>query len=180
MTATTAKYVRVLWELNAPVDGLETAAQIYQESPELQRVLTDPSVYKEEKHAVVDRIFPEKKLQNFMKILCDYSDVEYLEEIVKEGSKMYANEHQSVVNATLRYVTAPDDNQAEGIKTFLMEEFDAHQVELEMIRDERLVGGFVLTANGREWDWSIQRTYPWHAGTARNDSGPSCRSISKR
>ena len=134
MTATTAKYVRVLWELNAPVDGLETAAQIYQESPELQRVLTDPSVYKEEKHAVVDRIFPGKKLQNFMKILCDYSDVEYLEEIVEEY-KMYANEHQSVVNATLRY--------------------DAHQVELEMIRDERLVGGFVLTANGREWDWSI-------------------------
>ena len=65
MTATTAKYVRVLWELNAPVDGLETAAQIYQESPELQRVLTDPSVYKEEKHAVVDRIFPEKKVTEF-------------------------------------------------------------------------------------------------------------------
>ena len=133
MTATTAKYVRVLWELNAPVEDLENAAQIYQESPELQRVLTDPSVYKEEKH---------------------YSDVEYLEEIVEEY-KMYANEHQSVVNATLRYVTAPDDNQLEGIKKFLLEEFDAHQVELEMIRDERLVGGFVLTANGREWDWSI-------------------------
>ena len=49
MTATTAKYVRVLWELNAPVEDLENAAQIYQESPELQRVLTDPSVYKEEK-----------------------------------------------------------------------------------------------------------------------------------
>ena len=79
-------------------------------------VLTDPSVYKEEKHAVVDRIFPEKKLQNFMKILCDYSDVEYLEEIVEEY-KMYANEHQSIVNATLRYVTAPDDNQLEGIKS---------------------------------------------------------------
>lgn len=89
-----------------------------------------------------------------MKILCDYSDVEYLEEIVEEY-KMYANEHQSIVNATLRYVTAPDDNQLEGIKKFLMEEFDAHQVELEMIRDERLVGGFVLAANGREWDWSI-------------------------
>ena len=146
MTATTAKYVRVLWELKAPVEDLETAVQIYRESPELQRVLTDPSVYKEEKHAVVNRIFPEKKLQNFMKILCDYSDEEY---------KMYANEHQSIVNATLRYVTAPDDNQLEGIKKFLMEEFDAHQVELEMIRDERLVGGFVLAANGREWDWSI-------------------------
>ena len=146
MTATTAKYVRVLWELKAPVEDLETAVQIYRESPELQRVLTDPSVYKEEKHAVVDRIFPGKKLQNFMKILCDYSDVEYLDEIVEEY-KMYANEHQSIVNATLRYVTA--------IKKFLMEEFDAHQVELEMIRDERLVGGFVLAANGREWDWSI-------------------------
>ena len=140
MTATTAKYVRVLWELKAPVEDLETAVQIYRESPE--------------KHAVVDRIFPGKKLQNFMKILCDYSDVEYLNEIVEEY-KMYANEHQSIVNATLRYVTAPADNQLEGIKKFLMEEFDAHQVELEMIRDERLVGGFVLAANGREWDWSI-------------------------
>ena len=68
---------------------------------------------------------------------------------------MYANEHQSIVNATLRYVTAPDDKQLEGIKKFLLEEFDAHQVEVEMIRDERLVGGFVLSANGREWDWSI-------------------------
>ena len=84
----------------------------------------------------------------------DYKVMEYLEEIVEEY-KMYANEHQSIVNATLRYVTAPDDNQLEGIKKFLMEEFDAHQVELEMIRDERLVGGFVLAANGREWDWSI-------------------------
>ena len=113
MTATTAKYVRVLWELKAPVEDLETAVQIYRESPELQRVLTDPSVYKEEKHAVVDRIFPGKKLQNFMKILCDYSDVEYLNEIVEEY-KMYANEHQSIVNATLRYVTAPADNQLEA------------------------------------------------------------------
>ena len=66
MTATTAKYVRVLWELNAPVEDLENAAQIYQESPELQRVLTDPSVYKEEKHAVVDRSFSrEKKVTEF-------------------------------------------------------------------------------------------------------------------
>ena len=29
---------------------------------------------------------------------------------------------------TLRYVTAPDDNQLEGIKKFLMEEFDAQDV----------------------------------------------------
>ena len=112
MTATTAKYVRVLWELKAPVEDLETAVQIYRESPELQRVLTDPSVYKEENMRWLT-VFPGKKLQNFMKILCDYSDVEYLEEIVEEY-KMYANEHQSIVNATLRYVTAPDDNQLEG------------------------------------------------------------------
>ena len=162
MTATTAKYVRVLWELNAPVEDLENAAQIYQESPELQRVLTDPSVYKEEKHAVVDRIFPEKKLQNFMKILCDYSDVEYLEEIVEEY-KMYANEHQSVVNATLRYVTAPDDNQLEGIKKFLLEEFDAHQVLSSL---QTAVNGIGASAdvsaacrNSSEWFRAIMQKY---------------------
>lgn len=65
MTATTAKYVRVLWELKAPVEDLETAVQIYRESPELQRVLTTQVFYKEEKHAVVDRNFPGKKVTEF-------------------------------------------------------------------------------------------------------------------
>ena len=67
-----------------------------------------------------------------------------------------ANEHSGqIVNAHYVMMTAPDDISWKELKISLMEEFDAHQVELEMIRDERLVGGFVLAANGREWDWSI-------------------------
>ncbi len=50
-----------------------------------------------------------------MKIVCDYDKVEDLDEIVEEY-KMYANEHQSIVNATLRYVTAPADNQLKELK----------------------------------------------------------------
>ena len=60
MTATTAKYVRVLWELNAPVEDLENAAQIYQESPELQRVLTD-QVFTKRKNMRWLTVFSRKK-----------------------------------------------------------------------------------------------------------------------
>ena len=45
--------------------------------------------------------------------------------------------------------------ESNGYSTELFLTNNSPQVELEMIRDERLVGGFVLAANGREWDWSI-------------------------
>ena len=45
--------------------------------------------------------------------------------------------------------------ESNGYSTELFLTNNIPQVELEMIRDERLVGGFVLAANGREWDWSI-------------------------
>lgn len=154
MTATAAKYVKVLWELGVSVEETEEALRIYRENETLRDILTDPSVYTEEKHAVIDRIFS-GRLQNFMKILCDYSDMEFFEEIAEEY-KLYANAHQMVLNATLRYVTKPGEEQLEGIREFLKKECGAKTVEIEMTADSSLIGGFVLSADGREWDWSLK------------------------
>lgn len=154
MTAVAVRYVKVLWKLDMPVDEISEAKKIYEENPDLAQALTNPSIFKEEKHAVIERIFP-RNLQNFMKILCDYSDMDYFPEIAEEYQR-YVNEHKRVLNAQLRYVTAPDEKQLDGLKKFLLDEFDVKDAEIEMVPDETLVGGFVLSAEGREWDWSLK------------------------
>ena len=59
----------------------------------------------------------------------------------------------------MRYVTPPKDEQLKGIKAFLCREFQAEQAEIEMIEDKSLIGGFVLQADGREFDWSMRGRY---------------------
>ena len=49
--------------------------------------------------------------------------------------------------------------QLEGIKAFLCREFQAESAEIEMIEDKSLIGGFILQADGREFDWSMRGRY---------------------
>ena len=66
---------------------------------------------------------------------------------------------RSILHAVMRYVTPPKDAQLEGIRAFLCREFQAEQAEIEMIEDKSLIGGFVLQADGREFDWSMRGRY---------------------
>ena len=59
----------------------------------------------------------------------------------------------------MRYVTAPKDAQLDGIRAFLCREFGAQKAEIEMIEDKSLIGGFILQADGREFDWSMRGRY---------------------
>ena len=53
----------------------------------------------------------------------------------------------------------PADAQLEGIKAFLCREFQARKAEIEMKEDRSLIGGFILQAGGREYDWSLRGRY---------------------
>lgn len=154
MTLTAIKYARVLWELNMPVEEMEEARELYHIIPQVQEALESPIVYNENKHAVIDRMFPEK-IRKFMKILCDYSDMEYFDEIV-DAYKAYVNEHNHLLSAQLRYVNEPDEKQLEKIRQFLSDRYHADKVELETIKDDSLIGGFILLAEGQEYDWSLR------------------------
>lgn len=154
MTQTAAKYARVLWDLKIPEEIINETLRIYQQEPALKQVLENPTVYVEKKNAIVERIFP-KEMQGFIKILCRYSDMEYLEESI-QAYRVYANEHNHILNVELRYVTLPNEKQLEGMKRFLCEKYEAEGVDLHMMQDPSLMGGFILTADGQEYDWSLK------------------------
>lgn len=154
MTQTAARYARVLWELNIPKEVIDETLCIYQQEPKLKQVLENPTVYIENKNLIVERIFP-KQIQGFIKILCRYGNMEYLEECIM-AYRIYANERNHILNVELRYVTLPDEIRMKGIKKFLCEKYGAEDIDLHIVQDPSLIGGFILTAKGQEYDWSLK------------------------
>ena len=60
------------------------------------------------------------------------------------------------LEAVLFYVTAPTVEQQEKMKTFLRRKFHVKEVALSLKEEKSLIGGFILQAGGREFDWSFR------------------------
>ena len=60
------------------------------------------------------------------------------------------------LNATLRCVTRPSAAQEEKIKTFLKSKYQAQNITLNILIDPSVRGGFILSANNDEYDWSTR------------------------
>ncbi len=57
--------------------------------------------------------------------------------------------------AILRYAgTAPTTGQIDKIRTFLENKFDRHDIDIEVILDDSVGGGFILSYANYEYDWS--------------------------
>ena len=63
---------------------------------------------------------------------------------------------RGVLRANLIYVTAPTREQEEKIKAFLCKTYHVKSAELSMKEDKSLIGGFILQAENREFDWSLR------------------------
>ncbi len=157
MTQTAIKYIRVLWSLKLPVAVLEEADSIFHTEPKLFSVLQDPTVYKEQKHKIIDRIFS-KDIKSFLKLVCDYSDMFAFKEIV-EGYKAFVEKQNRSIQAVLHYVTPPTESQQEGFKNFIKNHFQGKEVVLDLVSDPDLIGGFVLQVDGMEYDRSLRKRF---------------------
>ena len=69
----------------------------------------------------------------------------------------FKNEVQTGIKklqAVLSYVTAPDDAQLAGIRSYIMEQYGSEEVEIKMVQDDSLGGGFTLQVGSDVVDWS--------------------------
>ena len=85
---TESNYEKVLYELKISPETAADTAVMLESIPEILQVLTNPIVSQEEKHKVIDRIFPEE-LRNFMKVLCRYQKAQNAKEIFKKYQEYY-------------------------------------------------------------------------------------------
>ena len=153
MTQAAIDYATSLRKTETPKELLQQVKDVLEAVPQVRSEFEDPTVSIEKKHLIIDRIFP-KEIRDFLKILCDNMDFGLFDEICTAydelGRKPEAKENQ----AQLIYVTAPTDEQLEGIKAFLAKEFHNPDMEITLKEDKSIKSGFVLRVGTREFDWS--------------------------
>ena len=155
MTDKSFNYISDLHRIKNAGSHLQNAASIIEMIPAIGEELADPTVPDTKKHMIVDKIFP-REIRDFMKLLCDNSDFDSFGEIVADYKAFLENQGESIEYATLRYVTAPTDEQLAGIRKFLAKEFGSEDILIKKEEDPSLKSGFVLTVGSREYDWSEQ------------------------
>jgi len=153
VTQAAIDYATSLRKTETPKELLQQVKDVLEAVPQVRSEFENPTVSIEKKHLIIDRVFP-KEIRDFLKILCDNMDFGLFDEICTAydelGRKPEAKENQ----AQLIYVTAPTDEQLEGIKAFLAKEFHNPDMELTLKEDKSIKSGFVLRVGTREFDWS--------------------------
>ena len=157
MTVTAVNYAKTLYELSVSTEAVQTTKEIFREVPGLKASLANPLVPFESKSRIIDRVIPED-MKNFVKVVCKHHETGLLKEIFEDYEEI-CRRQKRILHAVIRYVTPPKAQQLEGIKAFLCREFQAESAEIEMIEDKSLIGGFILQADGREFDWSMRGRY---------------------
>lgn len=60
------------------------------------------------------------------------------------------------IKAVLRCVVRPDEKQTNGFVSFLKREYQTDDVELDIVEDLKIWGGFILEVGSEEYDWSLR------------------------
>lgn len=154
MTQTSINYGIVLYELGISRETVQDTKAIFEESPELCGILTNPVIGIREKHTVIEKVIP-KEMVNFIKTVCDYQRSGRIFEIFEAYEDWYEKQN-SILQAVLYYVTEPDAEQQKKFKDFLSRKYGCREVKLHMERKPELIGGFVLCAGNDEYDRSLR------------------------
>ena len=157
MTETTNNYAEVLYGLDISKEAVRDTEELFRSVPKVKELLENPVVSFAQKERIISRIFP-GEIQNFLKVVCRHHKIDGIEEII-EAYKSYSLKKRKILKAELYYVTEPGEEQQAGIRKFLAGKFSADEVQLVLIEKKDLIGGFVLQAGGREFDWSLLGRY---------------------
>ncbi|WP_243277956.1 ATP synthase F1 subunit delta [Enterocloster citroniae] len=148
-----------MYELEIPGQMVKNAADVIKENPELSRVLTSPVVPMGSKHAVIEKVFREPEysglMVRFLKKACDAGCIGQMGDIA-DAWQSYSLRMEGVMEAELHYVTMPGAAQIAGMKQFLCSRYHKKDIDLRLVMQPDLVGGFVLKAGDTEYDYSLK------------------------
>jgi len=150
--STAKDYAKTLRELNIAANIVGQADDIFTAVPQIAEEFANPSISLASKHNVIEKVFP-LQIRDFLKLLCDNSDTGLWKDIVK-AYREAAPERKGEFVVTLKYVTAPTDEQLQGIKDFVAKQYNTTEFTFELEEDKSLGGGFVIQAGNDVFDWS--------------------------
>ncbi len=149
-------YGKVLFEENIDGKAIDKSIEILNSSDELVTALDNPAISEDEKHRVVDRLFPEE-MKSFIKYVCDNRHIYIMNDIYNVYNNLVL-ESTGGIKAQFICVTEPDENEAERIKNMIKNKYNCQKVILEVIKKPELIGGFILKIGDYEYDRSLKGT----------------------
>ena len=154
MSKSAKDYAEQCLGLHIPMTSLTDTVAIFHDVPVLREQLSDPTLPMDHKMDIIDRIIP-LDARDLLKLMCVEDHLDLLEE-VNDLYHALSQKRVGDLYVTLRYVTAPTEEQLDGIKQFVAHRYGEEGVVFEMKEDPTLVSGFKLTAGNEEYDWSAQ------------------------
>lgn len=154
MTQTTVNYAVVLSQMEIPGEIIEQAWESFKKLPGLKEIFSNPTIDRKKKYEIIKRIFP-KELQNFFRYVSDHGDMREVDEIFTVYQE-YMKKQNGILKAVLFCVTFPEQEQKKQIEMFLKRKYTSRKVELEIVQDLSLLGGFLLKVGSEEYDWSLR------------------------
>lgn len=146
------RYMEQLTRMEIKPEALRTALDILKEVPPLQAELENPSVPREKKESIIQKIFP-RDSRSFLLTLAEDGALDQLEAIIQEYTEKPEAE-RGPLECVLEYVTAPDEQQFAGIRKFLEKKYPGRVLSIQKKENPSLESGFVLRAGTQEYDWS--------------------------
>ena len=163
MSNLSSSYASALFELSLEENILDSVmqqsamlAQIVNSNEDFYKLLNAPTVTKEEKIALMDKVFGrqiDKRLLNFVKVMISRKEALRLKDSLKEFEDLY-NTHNNIEKATA--ITAVP--MSEELKNRLAEKLQAvtgKKIILTNKVDESCIGGVVLEMNDVQYNDSI-------------------------
>lgn len=147
-------YGEALYQTISDCAVVGEAEEIYSETPELQEILRSPIVNYDEKAAVIDRLFPQE-MKSFFKSVCYHGKADCLPDIFEIYTRL-TKEKMAVLTATLYYTILPGESYIEQMKAFLLKKYGGEEVELKLVQDLSLIGGFLLEIGNTRYDMSTR------------------------
>ncbi len=150
-------YIGALLSSQVSVSSLEDALRIIRSNKELEKILDNPNVSHVEKESVINDIFVPSVKPFIIKLATD-CNVYNLEGII-DAYNTEINKQNNVADAVIYCVTPPDENQIKGIKEYICRQEGTSDANIKIVKDENLVGGFVIRVNDKEYDFSLKSKF---------------------
>ena len=130
---------------------------MYDESTELEKVLTSPILERESKKKIIIEIFSEKispSLLNFLKLLADRQRIGIVTSILDRFLEIY-RENSNIALATVTSAVELTDDQKGLITKKIINIAGTEKLELVTKIDPSLIGGFVASVGSKVIDASL-------------------------
>ena len=152
ITKEALNYAEALYQISSDIKNVMEFTALLSVD-ELRQALANPTISLKEKYAVIDRIF-DGGFGKFMKTVCKNGDYSVLS-LIEESYKQVWNRHNSVLEASLEYAEPVSEKSVSSIKAMLVKKYGVKSVELSLVENRDLIGGFRLYVNDKVYDKSV-------------------------